>query len=195
MPEAGAKCFQAGQWDTSTLEISIVHPGAIYIVITDTCLRDVVSNCGMRRLSTSLRNNRSYPYLQSTGDQAPPSGFRSARGLSEVQKGHSTLIADGKLLVFVDGYIQEILTRAAARNDEPSPVVHPDLDSSIVVNISVPAWKRLCSYDFPSHEVISLVEAIFTNRDEVKVVCGLRGGDAQTVIDVIHKVCLAILPP
>ena len=149
----------------------------------------------MRRLSTSLRNSRSYPYLQSIGEQAPPSGFRSAGGPSEVQTGHSTIIADGKSLIFVNGYIQEILTRVAARNDELSPVVHPDPDSSIVVNISIPTWKRLCSYDFPSHEVISLVEAIFTNRDEVKVVCGLRGRDAQTVIDVIHKVCFAVLPP
>ena len=93
------------------------------------------------------------------------------------------------------GDTQEILTRAAARSDEPSPVVHPDPDSSIVINTNIPTWRRLRSRDFLPHEVISLVEAIFTNRDGVKVICDLRGGDAQAVTDVIHKVYFAIPPP
>ena len=56
-------------------------------------------------------------------------------------------------------------------------------------------WKHLCSHTFLPHEAVYLIEGIFTNKDEVKMICDLRGDDAQIFIDVIHKVCLVPLPP
>ena len=58
------------------------------------------------------------------------------------------------------------------------------------VDSDTPAWKRLICHPLLPPEVISLINAIFMNRDEVKVVCNLRGDDAQTFIDAMHKVCL-----
>ena len=57
-----------------------------------------------------------------------------------------------------------------------------------------PAWKRLTSRSLPPPEVISLIKAIFTNRDEVEVICDLRGDDAQSFIDAIHKVRFVFFP-
>ena len=50
------------------------------------------------------------------------------------------------------------------------------------------AWKHLISRTFPSHEVVSLVEGIFEDEEEVRALNDLRGDDAQTFIDVIHEV-------
>jgi hypothetical protein len=52
----------------------------------------------------------------------------------------------------------------------------------------IPAWKRLISRTLLPLEVISLIEAIFTNKDEVKAICDLGGDDAQTFINTIHEV-------
>ena len=54
----------------------------------------------------------------------------------------------------------------------------------------MPACKRLASRAFSPHEVIPLIEAIFTNQSEVKMIGCLCGDDAQTFIDVIHEVRL-----
>jgi len=77
-----------------------------------------------------------------------------------------------------------ILTTAIPRSVYPTP------DSSILLDLDAPACKRLTSRAFSPHEVIPLIEAIFTNQDEVKMIGYLRGDDAQTFIDVIHEVCL-----
>ena len=58
----------------------------------------------------------------------------------------------------------------------------------IPVNSDVPIWKRLCSTTSLTPEVISLAEAIFMNKGEIKVVCNLHGDDAQSFIDATHKV-------
>lgn len=60
--------------------------------------------------------------------------------------------------------------------------------SSIPVDSIAPACKRLTSHNFFPHEVIPLIEAIFTSQNESKAIGRLRGDDAQTFIDVIHEV-------
>ena len=51
-----------------------------------------------------------------------------------------------------------------------------------------PTWKRLTSYTFPPHEVISFVEEIFASEDEVKAIHEIQGDDAQIFVNVIHEV-------
>jgi len=65
--------------------------------------------------------------------------------------------------------------------------------SSIIVDPDAPACKRLISKAFFPHEVTSLIETIFTSKDQVKMIGDLRGDDAQAFIDVIHKVCFTPL--
>ena len=66
--------------------------------------------------------------------------------------------------------------------------VCPTPDSSILVDLHAPACKRLTSNNFSPHEIISLIETIFTTQDEIKMIGCLRGDEAQTFIDVIHEV-------
>lgn len=66
--------------------------------------------------------------------------------------------------------------------------VYPTPDSSIIVDLDAPACRRLISHAFSPHEIIPLVEAVFTSQDEVKMIGYLRGDDAQTFIDVIDEV-------
>jgi len=64
----------------------------------------------------------------------------------------------------------------------------PTPDSSVLIDLDAPVCRRLISRAFSPHEMISLVEAIFTRQDEVKIVDYLRGDDVQTFIDVIDEV-------
>ena len=68
------------------------------------------------------------------------------------------------------------------------PTVDPTSGLSTLVDHSMPAYKRLISGDFSPQELISLIGAIFTSKDEVRMICNLCGDDAQTFIDVIHEV-------
>ena len=68
--------------------------------------------------------------------------------------------------------------------------VHLTPDSPTLVDIKAPACRRLISHTFSQHEVVSLIEAIFTSPDEVKMIGCLRGDDAQTFVDAINEVCL-----
>jgi len=68
----------------------------------------------------------------------------------------------------------------------------PDL-SILVDDLEAPACERLISHTFSPHEVISLVETVFANKDEVKMVREFRGDAAQTFIDVVHGVRLHFL--
>ena len=76
-----------------------------------------------------------------------------------------------------------------ARDYQSPQALHPVPGSSILVDFNVPTWKRLCSSAFSLSKVIFLVETIFTSKEEIKVVCNLRGDDAQSFIDATHKVC------
>ena len=61
-------------------------------------------------------------------------------------------------------------------------------------NLDVPACKHLIGHATSPHQTIPLIEAIFTSKDEVKLIRELHGDDAQTFIDVIYKVCSALFP-
>ena len=51
-----------------------------------------------------------------------------------------------------------------------------------------PAWEQLISHTLSTHERISLIVSIFSDRNQVKVVEGISGDDAQNFIDVIDAV-------
>ena len=82
---------------------------------------------------------------------------------------------------------EPIATGSSSSVDILSTHVAPS--SFIPGYLDTPAWKRLISHALLPHEVISLIGAIFTSRDEVKVICGLHGDDAQTFINVLREVC------
>ena len=77
-----------------------------------------------------------------------------------------------------------------AHDGDLSLIVYPTPGSSTHVDLSAPAYKRLISHIPPPHQVISLIQAIFTSKDEVNAIGHLRGENAQTFIDVIHEVRL-----
>ena len=63
-------------------------------------------------------------------------------------------------------------------------------NSPVFLDSEAPACRRLISRAFSSHEIVSLIDAIFESQNEVKVIHYLRGDDAQTFIDGIHEVRL-----
>ena len=74
--------------------------------------------------------------------------------------------------------------RPAMQSQGHVGMVNPD----VLVDPGEPACQRLISNTFSSHEVISLVEAVFANKDEVKMVREFRGDAAQAFVDVVHGV-------
>ena len=52
----------------------------------------------------------------------------------------------------------------------------------------VSAWKRVVELPLASDSQISLITAIFSDRDETEVVRDLRGDDAQSFVEVIDEV-------
>jgi len=66
--------------------------------------------------------------------------------------------------------------------------VYPTPDSSILVDLEASACKRLISHTFSPHEVVTVIEEIFTSQEEVRIVGTLRRDGAQAFIDVIHEV-------
>ena len=57
--------------------------------------------------------------------------------------------------------------------------IHPDLDS--------PGWKRLLCGPPTTHERISLITTIFSDRDDVEMARRLCGEDSQASVDVIYE--------
>ena len=76
------------------------------------------------------------------------------------------------------------------RDDDPPPTeVCPTPDSSDPVDLDTSACKRLISRaSLLPYDIIPLIEAIFTSKDEAKMIGDLRGDDAQTFVDVVHEV-------
>lgn len=64
----------------------------------------------------------------------------------------------------------------------------------ILTDPNTPAWKRLINHGLLPHEVVSLVETIFTSEDEVKMIFDLSADDAQSFINAIHRVCFTFFP-
>lgn len=106
--------------------------------------------------------------------------------------GHPTEIPAGQWPTPIHRETQERQGGAGTHyHDKPLSLSHPAPGPSIPVDSDTPAWKRLIGYSLFTHEVNSLIEAIFTSKDEVKLIGDLRGDDAQTFINVIHEVCFA----
>jgi len=78
------------------------------------------------------------------------------------------------------------------RTSQPSGVCSTP-NSSSLVDLEVPACKRLASRAFSPHELISLIGAAFTRKDELEVIGGLGRNTAQTFIDVVHEVRFTVL--
>ena len=53
-----------------------------------------------------------------------------------------------------------------------------------------PAWKRLITCPLTTHERISLITTILSNRDEIEAVDHLYENDAQFLVDIIYEVPL-----
>ena len=103
-----------------------------------------------------------------------------------------------------------LLTQTAAGRSSSTPVdrhseenqdktgVLPSINHqgpSIPIDSDAPAWKRLLTNTLLPHEAISLIEEIFTGKDNVDTICDRLGEDAQTFINAIHKVCFELSPP
>ena len=74
-------------------------------------------------------------------------------------------------------------------SDDDLPLtIHPVPDLSNLVSLGTPACTRLISRSFSPQQIISLIEAIFTSKDEVAMVRDLRGDDVQTFVDVVNEV-------
>ena len=62
----------------------------------------------------------------------------------------------------------------------PAPAIHAD--------VGHPGWERLIRSSLAIHERVTLITAIFSNRDEVGMLRHLCRDDAQVFIDVIYEV-------
>lgn len=51
-----------------------------------------------------------------------------------------------------------------------------------------PTWKSLISDTLAAHERVSLLTMIFSDKDQVKLINDLSGGEAQTFVDKIDEV-------
>jgi len=78
------------------------------------------------------------------------------------------------------------------RAPRPS-TAYPTPDPSILAGLGASTCRRLISRDYSPHELISLIEDIFTRKDEVKTVGDLGKDAAQAFIDVVHEVCFIVL--
>ena len=72
-----------------------------------------------------------------------------------------------------------------------TPPLSPD--SSIHPGSDLPGLKRLISSTLSMRERVPLITAVFSNRDEVKMIRHLCGDDAQTLIDIVYEVYISTL--
>ena len=73
-------------------------------------------------------------------------------------------------------------------DDDPALVAHPIQDSPGLLGPDAPACKRLISRSLSPEQVISLIEALFTSKEEVAMISDLDGDDAQAFVDVVNEV-------
>jgi len=71
-----------------------------------------------------------------------------------------------------------------------SPLRPPE--SSTNPTSDPPDWKQLLSNSLDTRERTSLIAAIFSSPDEVKIIRHLCRGEAQALVDAIHEVRLHI---
>lgn len=104
-------------------------------------------------------------------------------------RNHSPPLSVGQRSMPTHHHIKEKQERTATRNGNAYFIAHMTPGPPVIVDSVVPAWKRLISDTLLPQELISLIEEIFVNKDEVKAISGLLGDDAQVFINTIHKVC------
>ena len=61
-------------------------------------------------------------------------------------------------------------------------------DSPSFLNFNALACSRLICRSFESHELPSLIEGIFLNKGEDDAINCLKGGDAETFVDIMDQV-------
>ena len=79
------------------------------------------------------------------------------------------------------------------RSSSTTSTLHATPGPFILVDPKSSACRRLINHTFSPRETISLLEVIFTSKAEINMIRGLRGDDAQTFIDVVHRVCPTFL--
>ena len=108
-------------------------------------------------------------------------------------------LLDGNLGL-VEGAIQHVLIGSGSitsdpmgGDDKPSPLPPGDMnhtsEPSLVLNFDIQALQRLISRAVPRDELPSAIETITSNAKPADIAGSLRGGDAQTFIDIIDEVC------
>ena len=65
----------------------------------------------------------------------------------------------------------------------------------LLSNLKIPACGRVIGRAFAPHELPSLIEAIFSSKDEGNMIRCLPRDDAQTFIYVMDEVRSAFAPP
>ena len=74
-------------------------------------------------------------------------------------------------------------------DNDSSQIARPELPTWVVKpEVPVSAWRQLISHPLPTEKRVTLIMAIFSNKNEVGEVNHLRGDDAQTFVDVIDEV-------
>lgn len=76
----------------------------------------------------------------------------------------------------------------------PGSPCPPDPSAQVDCDLGPQGWKRLVYTPLATHERISLITEILSNRDEVEMVRRLCGDDAQAFVDVIYEARPQVLP-
>lgn len=114
-------------------------------------------------------------------------GFRPPGTVTGEKVGHPTQVTVNQWSTPIHRHVQG-KKRAGTYPGDPLVTSHTTAGVSILVDSNTPAWKRLIDHPLPQSEVISIIDSIITSKDELKMICNLRGDDAQTLINTIHEV-------
>ena len=74
----------------------------------------------------------------------------------------------------------------------PERVLSSPTSDPPIVDLEASACRRLIGRSFSPHELIPLIEEIFTRKQEIMVFAWFGRDAAQTFVDVIHEVRLAV---
>ena len=77
--------------------------------------------------------------------------------------------------------------------DLPPAAPGTGMNAAISTDDDLSACRRLISRAFSPHELPSLIEEIFTRKDEVRTIGSFARDEAQSFIDIVHEVRPALL--
>jgi len=128
--------------------------------------------------------------------ETPPERVRALRPRSSRRGSWESPTADGAKLPLLSSDI-DILNQNAVKasvappSGTPSfpPLTHfvQSTDCAYFPNLNTLACGRLIRRAFDLHELPSLIETIFSSKDESDEIHSLLGGDAQTFVDVMNE--------